>query len=53
MNQKIYRGIGLAIGCYVAYHLLLCIFPYVLDFLAAVGAWHLYEEYQRHNNRWK
>jgi len=53
MNQKIYRAVGTMIACYLGYHIVVCLLPYIMAFLAAVGVWHLYEEYQRNGRRWK
>ena len=51
MNRQLYRAIGTVIVCLLGYRIVVCLFPYILGFLAAVGAWHLYEQYEKNRRR--
>jgi uncharacterized membrane protein YccC len=45
------KFIGYALGIIIAVYLIYLLLPYIVIFLAACGAWHLFEEYQKNNKR--
>ena len=40
-----------AVGCVIAYYILMWLLPYIVLFLALCGAWYLFQEYERNNRR--
>ena len=42
---------AIAIGCVIAFYILMWLLPYIELFLALCGAWYLYQEYERNNRR--
>jgi hypothetical protein len=40
-----------AIGCLIAFYVLMWLLPYVVGFFAILGVGYLYHEYQRSNRR--
>jgi uncharacterized BrkB/YihY/UPF0761 family membrane protein len=50
-GDKIAKFICYAIGCLVAYYVLMALLPYVIAFFAILGAGYLYNEYQKNNRR--
>ena len=48
-QDQIAKIICYAIGCLVAYYVLMALLPYVIAFLAILGAGYLYNEYQKNN----
>ena len=48
-QAKIAKFIGIAVGCVMAFDVLMWFLPYIVLFLALCGAWYLYQEYERNN----
>jgi hypothetical protein len=45
------KAVCFVVGCLIAVYVLISLLPYLIMFLAAVGAWHLFEEYQRNQRK--
>ena len=50
-QDQIAKIICYAIGCLIAYYVLMALLPYVIAFFAILGAGYLYNEYQKNNRR--
>jgi uncharacterized BrkB/YihY/UPF0761 family membrane protein len=50
-KDQIAKFIGIAVGCVIAFYVLMSLLPYIELFLALCGAWYLYQEYERNNRR--
>ena len=48
-KDQLVQIIGYAIGCVIAYYVLMALLPYVEVFFALLGAGYLYHEYQKNN----
>jgi uncharacterized membrane protein YccC len=48
---QIAKFIGIAIGCVIAFYVLVWLLPYIELFLTLCGAWYWYQEYERNNRR--
>jgi len=50
-NDQLAQIICYAIGCLIAFYVLMALLPYVVAFFAILGVGYLYHEYQRNNRR--
>jgi uncharacterized BrkB/YihY/UPF0761 family membrane protein len=50
-QDQIAKFICYAIGCLIAYYVLMALLPYVIAFFAILGVGYLYNECQKNNRR--
>jgi hypothetical protein len=50
-KDQIAKLICIAVGCVIAFYVLMWLLPYIELFLALCGAWYLFQEYERNNRR--
>jgi uncharacterized BrkB/YihY/UPF0761 family membrane protein len=50
-QDQIAKFICYAIGCLIAYYILMALLPYVIAFFAILGAGYVFHEYQKNNRR--
>jgi hypothetical protein len=48
-KDQIVKFICIAVGCVIAWYVLMWMLPYIELFLALCGGWYLFSEYQKNN----